>query len=294
MDMKKMLKGYALVMLSAILYGCMPLGAKFIYANGVNHLSLVLYRNLLLLPLLLVILKIKGEPLSITKKQAAHIAPVALMGLCVTPILLYASYNYISSGMATTLHFVYPAFVALGGAVFLGEKLRPSHILCVVLCTVGAGLFYSPDGSFDPLGSALAVLSAATMAAYVLLLGKLHLEGVSSTKYCFYNCLTASIVALIVCVVSGELTLPGNGLCWLACLAFSLFISYGAVNLFQQGSYIIGGQKASILSTFEPITSLVIGVWVFNESFSPMALLGAALIVAATALVALADLKTSK
>ena len=43
-------KGYLYAMLSAVIYGCMPLMAKYIYAEGVTPTTLVFLRNLLALP----------------------------------------------------------------------------------------------------------------------------------------------------------------------------------------------------------------------------------------------------
>ena len=42
--------GYLCVILSAVIFGCMPLGANFLYAQGVTPMSLVFLRNLLSLP----------------------------------------------------------------------------------------------------------------------------------------------------------------------------------------------------------------------------------------------------
>jgi len=51
-----------------------------------------------------------------------------------------------------------------------------------------------------------------------------------------------------------------------------------AVMLFQIGVGIIGSQKSGILSTFEPITSSVIGILVFNEPFGIKSAVGTVLI----------------
>ena len=40
------------MILSAVIFGCMPLGANFLYAQGVTPMSLVFLRNLLSLPVL--------------------------------------------------------------------------------------------------------------------------------------------------------------------------------------------------------------------------------------------------
>ena len=51
----KMVKGYMLSILSAVIYGLMPLMAKYIYSDGVNALTLVFLRNFLALPSLAIV-----------------------------------------------------------------------------------------------------------------------------------------------------------------------------------------------------------------------------------------------
>lgn len=292
--MNKFVKGYLLVILSAVIYGFMPLGAKIIYADGVNPISLVLYRNCLSIPLLALLVKVSGEPMGIGLRDEKKIFLLALFGSGITPILLFASYNHISSGMATVLHFIYPAAVVVAGVAFLKEKMRISQLICVLICTAGVCIFYAPGGSFNLLGSCLALLSGITYAGYILLLDKFHITSISVFKLCLYISINCSAILLTTCLLTDSLTLPNSPTGWLACVAFSLCVAIGAVGLFQSGTMIIGAQRASILSTFEPITSLVVGVLVFHEQLTGRSIVGALLILSAVALIAVGDMRGSK
>ena len=55
---------------------------------------------------------------------------------------------------------------------------------------------------------------------------------------------------------------------------------------FQIGVKYTGPESAAILSTFEPITSLVIGILLYNENFSAKAIAGCVLILSASVIVA--------
>jgi len=70
-----------------------------------------------------------------------------------------------------------------------------------------------------------------------------------------------------------------------------MMVTTGAVVLFQQATFFIGGEKTSILSTLEPITSIIVGVLVFGEPVSGSVLLGSALVIAASVLIAVFDVK---
>lgn len=110
-------KGYLCAITSAVLYGCMPLLSKLIYADGINAVTLVLFRNLLALPLLGVLAFVGSKSLRLPKKVLPQISAIAVLGCIITPLLLLASYLFIDSGVATVFHFIYPAVVILlGGA----------------------------------------------------------------------------------------------------------------------------------------------------------------------------------
>ena len=109
MKNQKLLKGYALVMLSALLFGCMPLITTYIYREGISRESVVLMRNMLALPLLGLLSWRQSKSMGIPLKALPAIGAIALMGCCVTPLLLYSSYQHIATGTATVFHFIYPA-----------------------------------------------------------------------------------------------------------------------------------------------------------------------------------------
>ena len=59
----------------------------------------------------------------------------------------------------------------------------------------------------------------------------------------------------------------------------------GAAVLFQAGTFRCGAQRAAILSTFEPLTSILVGILFLDESLTPRILLGSALTLLAGVLI---------
>lgn len=291
---KSTLKGYLYAIASAVIYGCMPLMAKHIYADGVNPLTLVFLRNFFsLIPLGLLTLRERGS-LKLSLKLLPEISLLSVLGCCVTPILLFSSYQYIASGTATVFHFVYPAVVVAAEILILRAKAKLGNILGVALCIVGISLFYTPGQPLDLTGSALALLSGITFAAYVLLLAHFKRSGVSGFLLCFYVTAVSSVASLLVCLVSGNLALPASLGGWGLCVLFSLLVTTGAVALFQRSAFLIGSERTSILSTLEPITGVIIGVVAFGEPMGWRTILGSVLVVAASLTIALLDLRKNK
>lgn len=121
--MSRKMKGTLAVILSGIMFGLMPITAKFIYASGSNPLTLTLHRFFFSMPFLWIVMRIKGEPVGLPRKQDLPKLFMVSSGIIATPILLYLSYSYISTGLGTTLHFVYPVLVLLGGAIFFKQRV---------------------------------------------------------------------------------------------------------------------------------------------------------------------------
>ena len=290
----KTAKGYLFAVLSAVIYGCMPLFSKFIYADGVNPFTLVFLRNFLsLIPLGALAYK-ECKTLKIPLKALPSIGLISSLGCSFTPMLLFTSYQFIPSGTATVFHFIYPAVVMLGGIVFLKNKVQPLNIVCVLLCLFGIGLFYTPQQTLNLTGSLLALSSAVTFAAYVLLLARFDHRKASGFLFTFYIALVSSVVSLVICLLTNSLSLPSTLLGWGLCVLFSLLVTTGAVVLFQQSTFLIGGEKTSILSTLEPITSVIIGGIIFQEALGIRVILGTALVVLASILIVLLNKKKTQ
>lgn len=287
MDRRDQLKGRLYIILSAVIYGCMPLGASVLYTEGVTPMSLVFLRNVLSLPLLALLAHRCGG-LRISRGALGEVAAASAVGACLTPALLFTSYRYLASGMAAVFHFSYPVVVVIGGFL-LHEKIRRSAVFCTLLCTAGILLLLDPGGSIDLLGAAIALASGVAYAAYILMLAHFRHREVSGFRMSFYLALICSLCTLTLCLLTHQFALPQTARGWLTAFLFSLMLSVFAAVLFQQGTFLIGGQHAAILSTLEPITSILAGILFLHESLTPRIALGAALTLLGSVLIAVLD-----
>ena len=271
-----------------------PLMANYIYSDGVNPFTLVFLRNCFSLIPLGILAYIEGKTLKIPLKALPKISLISILGCSVTPILLFCSYQFIPSGTATVFHFVYPAFVVVGGILFCRKKAEISSIISVVFCVIGIALFYTPGTPINFEGSFLALASAVSFASYVIILSRFNRSEVPGFLFTFYIILISSIISFFVCITTGNLSLPASLFGWGLCILFSLLVTTGAVVLFQQSTFLIGGDRASILSTLEPITGLIIGITVFSEPVSTAVIIGSVLVLSASILTAIKDIKKNK
>ncbi len=276
--------GTIYVILSAILFGTMPLLARIAYAHGSNAYTVAFGRFFFGSVMLgIIVFALPGCAVKISGKQFLILlklsAPYALM-----PILLYMSYNYIDSGMATTLHFTYPVAVMLIMVMCCKGQLDTKQIVCAVFCIGGMALLYTPNGKINVLGILLAVVSGIVYAVYIILLGKSAIKELHPFVLAFWISLLSSVEIGLIALCSGNLVLHLDAAGWTAEAGMALTATVFALVLFQKGVFLCGEVKASLFSTFEPLTGILIGVIVFHEALSAKEIIGMAGILIATAL----------
>lgn len=287
-------KGSIYAAAGSALYGLMPLVAKIFYDQGGTSLSLCLYGSLLSLPLLWVIVRYGlNESLRISRMELKKIAFLAQSNLF-TQILLYTSYNYISSGTATTVHFIYPALVLAGCVILYKEEINRVQTICCVLCIVGILCFYTPEDRNNLLGLILALCSGVTNALYIIFLPRCGLGDMPLYKMRFYFNSIMAIEYMFINFAMGSFTVKLSLSAWGAVCLFSILFSVVAGSLFQQGVNLVGSQKASILSTFEPLSSIILGFIFFQEELNGKSITGISCILLAVILLTACDGKTGK
>lgn len=292
--MRQMIKGYAYTILSAVIFGCSPLAAKYVYSAGLNPFMMTFYRNFLALPVFYTLMRASGEPVRLAQKARGRVLALAITDGVLTQTLLFSSYLWIPSGVATTFHFVYPTVVIVGSILLFRQRISIARVLGVVLCTAGVLTFYTPGQPLHGTGCALALLSGVTYAAYILLLEHCRPQGVSVFKISFYIAVMVSIVMAVLGFATQQFVIPTTATCWIVCAAYALFASVGGIVLFQKGTSLIGGQCAAVLSAFEPITSILVGIAAFHEPFTWHTAFGSGCVIIATVVLALSDIRKQK
>lgn len=276
-----MRKGRICLVLSAFIYGLAPLLAKIAYEGGVNGMTLTFLRTVLTIPLLFVIMLLRGGSFKLTLREIGNIAILAVLGGSLSMISLYAAYDYISTGLATTLHFIYPLIIVIASALIYKEKITKMKLAAVMLVTVGIFLFVDIADRADKIGVILAVLSGVFYSFYVIYIDHSGLSKMDYIKLTFYLMIIMSAGTLAFGLATKSIGFSEmNGLAWTFSTLISILITLGAIPLFQAGVRYEGASTAGIISAFEPITTIILGALFLEEAMGLTQYFGGALIIA--------------
>ena len=284
-------------MLSALLFGLMPITAKACYARGVAPLFLTFLRFFLALPLLWFFDRHSGKKIAakIGVIDAGKILFLSLM-LGITAALNFLAYDYIPSSLAMTLHFIYPVVVLVVCWLIYREKLNGRQVLCCVLCMAGILAFYSRTGAVDLRGILFAALSGVTYGIYITYLSRSGLQQKTRPfQLMFMVQAVSSIIVLVLTLIRNELSVNVDAVAWLLSALFAFGVT-AATWLFMLGTKYCGPQTAALLSTLEPVVSILIGVFILREQLTGRHVAGIVCILLATVLTVLkkSEVKTAK
>lgn len=288
------IKGIVYVIISAILFGITPIISSYTYQLGNNALSLTFYRNLFVLPILFLLTLKSGESIKLEKNLILKILPIGVIGVALTTLMLYSSYNYIGVGVATTVHFMYPVFVALICMIFFKDKLGIVKILILFLASIGVIFFLEGDLSGQIIGLILAIVSAITYAYYIVAIEKQGFKNINPYKLTFYFALCSSITMLIYNIFAKDIVWNLSPKAYFLVFIIAISTSFLAVMLLQLGIKELGASTASILCMFEPISSVLFGVIILGEKMTLNKIIGNLLIISAVLILIIYDAKNNK
>jgi len=282
----KQFKGFITVIVSAILFGLMPTFAKYSYSEGVNVISLLFYRYLFAFSLIGLYVFIKRINLKITAKQFLSIGLASVVGTVFTTYSLFLSYEYISTGLASSLHFVYPVITCILACIIYKEKMTQVKFVALLLSVLGIGLLsITSSVDINYTGIFWALISGLFYAIYIITIANEGLKKINPYSLLFYVFLITTLIFLIIGGSTNQLHFSISSSAIFYICNLGLLATFVAVLLFFEGMKEIGPSNASILSTFEPLTGVLMGLCLFNEDFSIKMMIGSILVLASVCMI---------
>lgn len=278
-------KGVLFGVLAAFIFGFTPILGKLTYIEGSNSLSLTFYRNFLSIPLLFFMLKFNKVPMKISKFEAKKLAILGSLGPTLTALTLYGSYNYISVGMSTTIHYIYPVLVATACIIIFKEKISKEKIVALILSTIGVMMFL--EGNFNLFGVFLSFISGVIFAVHLIYIDKSGLNSMYPFKITFYTTIFSSIYLFPFGILSKTLVFSMTFTGWFFTLLVAFFASFLANSFIPIGVKYAGPTVTSIVGMFEPITSIILGIIFLSEPITSRNIIACILILAGVLIVSI-------
>ena len=285
------IKGIAYGIVSSSTFGLIPLFALPAIRGGIGVDSVMFYRFGISALVLGCWLLFRKHELKVSGKEMLTLAVLGIF-YAMTALLLTTSYLYIPSGIATTIHFLYPVVVTAIMILFFKDKLSLPLVVAVLMAITGV-YFLSGKGDSGHIslkGFLLVLTTVVTYAFYIVGVNKSCVARMEGLKLTFYVLLSGAVVFGLNLLVKGIPLDPipdielGVYLILLALIP-TLVSDFTLILSVQH----VGSTITAVLGCMEPVTAVAMGVLVLQEQLGGEQVMGMAVILLAVSIVILAN-----
>lgn len=283
-------KGILYAALSSSTFGLAPLFTLLLLGLGYSSFEVLSYRWGVASLFLGALALLAGRSFRLSWPELRTVFFLSLFRAA-TSLSLVIAYQHIASGVASTIHFMYPLAVALAMMCFFREKGSVWVFAAIGMSIVGAVLLSLGNVDFTrgntTLGMVSAAVSVVSYGGYIVGVRKSRAVGIDSTVLTCYVMGLGALYFIASGLVTGGIRIETDGTAWLCILGVALPATAVSNMTLVQAIKRIGPTLTSVFGALEPLTAVVIGVAVFGEPFTVQGAAGILLIVAAVTIVIL-------
>lgn len=271
------LRGYLLALISAVSYGLIPLFILPVKALNFPLDTTLFYRFFISALFMLAFLIYKRESLKVNKTEFLILLVLGLL-YAVSSDCLFLGYQLLTPGIASTVLFVYPVFVALLLALFFKEKITRFTFFSLLITFSGILVLSTNGSSFNInfTGLLVCVLCALFYAVYMVIVNKSGMK-VSGIKITFYSMLFSAVYYLVKTSWMHEPLIVSPALIR-HITVFALVTTVFSITALIYAIQYIGSTPTSIMGALEPVVAVLISVCCFGEVLTWNLVLGVILI----------------
>ena len=281
--MSPTLKGTIAGLVAAICYGLIPLFTIPIKngeaANHLSDCSIMFYRFALATVIIAVLMLITRRNFKITRGELVTLTYLAFLSDG-SALFLIDGYNYLSSGVATTIHFMYPVVTTIMMMVFYNEARKVSTLLAVVLAVVGVGvLSWQSNGETSLHGVIIELISACCYAFYLIRVNRSRVRNMDGMKLTFYVMGIGALIFGAEALRQDEFQIITTGVQVSHLLLLGIVCTVVTNLCLVMAVQRIGSTMTAVLGALEPLTAVALGCLLMGEDITLNVVLGICLII---------------
>lgn len=277
--------------ISSASFGFSPLFSLGLLSAGLSSFDVLSYRWFIAGLVLMIYAACKKKSLRLNSFDEAWKIILISALRSITAITLLIGFANISSGIASTINFMYPVIVSVCMMVFFGEKRSLMDIIAILVSIFGVYLLASGDsiivkGGNTRLGLICSLISAFSFAAYYIVMKQVKADKIEVVKFTTWV-MMLSAVYFIACafIFDGKLTIVTDVRSWLNILGLGLWATMVSNITGVKAVRRIGPTQTSILGALQPVTAVILGVLFLGEHLYLRSCVGILLILISVSIV---------
>jgi drug/metabolite transporter (DMT)-like permease len=266
----------------------MAIFGKLAYDAGVDVGDLLLVRFAVAAVLLLVVAGTTGALRGVPRRSLVAGLAMGGIGYAAQSGLFFGALERIDASLLALILYAYPALVTIGAIALRRERASARRVAALLIASAGTALVLggAASGTLDPVGAAMGFGAAVAYTVYILAGDRIGGGdrtggGIPPIALSSLVCTGAACTFAVVSAAQGGPRLDFTPSGWLWLTAIAVVSTVAAILTFFAGLARVGPSAASILSTLEPVVTVLLAATIFGESLNSTQLLGGAVVLTA-------------
>jgi drug/metabolite transporter (DMT)-like permease len=283
-----------MVLGSATAFGTLAIFAKLGYASGLGTEQTLAFRFLLAaIGMVALAFALGQNPLRLRRNQLVTLLALGAIVYTGQSLTYFIALRSLPASLVVLIAYIYPSLVVVAGWLFLRRSVSAWH--WVALAASFAGVAMLVGGTRFQLSWALAwpiVLAIASPTIYTgyILIGERVMSSVPAVAASAVIMSGAALAFCLLAALNHELALPRNATGWAIGVGIALIPTMVAISLFLAGLPRVGAARAALLSTWEPVVTVLLAVAILGDRLSIIQVIGGVLVLLAVIVVQAAHL----
>lgn len=281
-------KGILYAAVSSSTFGLAPFFTLMLLSGGFSPLEVLSYRWGVAALFLALAGLAAGCRFRLARKDLGTVFGLSLLRAA-TSLSLIIAYWHIASGIASTIHFMYPLAVAVAMTVFFREKGSVWTFAAILVSVAGAVLLSGGEsgsgGNGRTIGFIAACISVVSYGGYIVGVRQSRAARIEPATLTFYIMGLGALYFIIGACLTSGIRLATGGMEWIYILSLALPATAVSNIMLVKAVRLIGPMLTSLFGALEPLTAVILGVLVFHEPFTAKSVAGILLILLAVSAV---------
>ncbi len=274
-----------MVLASATGFGTLAIFAKLGYASGLGTDQLLSFRFLLAAIGMWILAIVFGQsPLRLARKQALTLVGLGAVVYTGQSLTYFIALRTLPASLVVLIAYIYPSLVVVAGWLFLRRAVSAWYGVALAASFLGVAMLVG--GAHLQLAWALVfAIASPTIYTCYILIGERVMSSVPAIAASAVIMSGAALAFCVLAAFSHQLALPHNPGGWAVGVGIALFPTMLAISLFLAGLPRIGAARAALLSTWEPVVTVLLAVVVLGDRLSLVQVAGGVLVLLAVIIV---------
>jgi drug/metabolite transporter (DMT)-like permease len=282
-----------MVVVSAASFAANSILAKLAYAAGFHVFQLLAVRFVLgAVGMWGIALLLGQNPLRFERRRLMQLFALGLFVYTAQSTAYFVALQTLPASLCVLIVYIYPSLTVVAAWLFFGRAITRWHVAALVSSFLGIALLLG--GARFTLAWALifAVAAPVIYTAYILL-GEKVMAGMPAAGASAVIFTGAALAFCVLATFTSEAALPNGARGWAVALAIAVIPTMVAISLLMAGLPRVGASRAALLSTIEPVVTVLLAAVILGERLSAVQAFGGVLVVLAVVVVQAGHLRTT-